>query len=125
MMKTLKLGPIRLNSSKATELAELSVILPCMEEVSLASDLEEEVTMQTLNLGSMSLTSINTSEKLPPMGHVGCASNFGKMVMGLLNVLKQGGRWTVGNLKPNGVKKGDSIQSELECGQEKNVTSCH
>ncbi|PPD84885.1 hypothetical protein GOBAR_DD18181 [Gossypium barbadense] len=44
-MKTLKLGLMRLNSSKAielTELAELSMSLPPMEEVSLASDFKEK-----------------------------------------------------------------------------------
>ncbi|KAH1107378.1 hypothetical protein J1N35_011146 [Gossypium stocksii] len=49
--KIVKLGPMRLNSRKATELAESSVRLPPIEEVSLASNLEEEVAMQTFKLG--------------------------------------------------------------------------
>ncbi|KAH1038365.1 hypothetical protein J1N35_040108 [Gossypium stocksii] len=66
-MKIVKLGPMRLNLSKATELAESSTKLSPMEEVSLTSDLEEEATMQTLKLGSMRLISIDTSEELPPL----------------------------------------------------------
>ncbi|KAH1097196.1 hypothetical protein J1N35_014117 [Gossypium stocksii] len=79
-MRTLKLGPIKLNSRKATELVESLERLPPNEEVSCASNLEE-VVMQTLKLGSMSLISIDSSEEVPPKGKVGCASEFAKMVM--------------------------------------------
>ncbi|MFQ6643201.1 hypothetical protein Gotur_017868 [Gossypium turneri] len=68
-------------SSKATELAESSARLSPIEEVSLALDSEEEVTMQTLKLGSMRLISVDTSEGLPPIREVRCASKFGKVVI--------------------------------------------
>ncbi|KAH1114046.1 hypothetical protein J1N35_007424 [Gossypium stocksii] len=80
-MKIVKLGPMRLNSSKATELAKSSTRLSPIEEVSLASDLNEETAMQTVKLGSMRLVSVDTSEGLPLMRGVGCASNFKKVVM--------------------------------------------
>ncbi|MBA0861157.1 hypothetical protein Goshw_025098 [Gossypium schwendimanii] len=80
-MKIVKLGPMKLNLSKATELAESSVRLSPIEEVSCASDSEEKVAMQTLKVESMRLTSIDTLEELTPLGKVGCASNFGKVVM--------------------------------------------
>ncbi|KAH1108004.1 hypothetical protein J1N35_011772 [Gossypium stocksii] len=80
-MKIVKLGPMKLNSSKMTELVKLLARFPLMKEVSLASNLKEEVAMQTLKLGSMRLTSINTLDELPPLGKVGCASNFGKVVI--------------------------------------------
>ncbi|KAK5820026.1 hypothetical protein PVK06_025070 [Gossypium arboreum] len=63
----MNLGLMRLNSSKATKLVESSVRLSPLEEVSLASDLEEEVAMQTLKLGLMSPISVDTLKELPPM----------------------------------------------------------
>ncbi|KAK5771886.1 hypothetical protein PVK06_048140 [Gossypium arboreum] len=76
-----KVGPIRLNSNKAMELAELSARLPTMEQVSFVSELKEEVAMLILKLGSLMLTFFDTPEELPHLGKVGCASNFGKVVM--------------------------------------------
>ncbi|KAH1039269.1 hypothetical protein J1N35_041012 [Gossypium stocksii] len=73
--------PIRLNLSKVTELVESSVRLPPMEEVSLALDLEKEVAMQNLKLGSMKLNFVDTSRELPLLREVDCASNFGKVMM--------------------------------------------
>ncbi|KAH1056798.1 hypothetical protein J1N35_034863 [Gossypium stocksii] len=37
--------------------------------------------MQTLKLGSMRPTFVDTSKELPPLDKVGCASNFGKVVI--------------------------------------------
>ncbi|KAK5812835.1 hypothetical protein PVK06_028277 [Gossypium arboreum] len=87
-MKTVKLGPMRLNLSKAMELAESSTRLPLMEEMSFASDLEEEVVIQTLKLRLMRLTSVDTSEELPPMGEVGCALNFGKVMIQVVQLTR-------------------------------------
>ncbi|MBA0625024.1 hypothetical protein Godav_010277 [Gossypium davidsonii] len=112
-MKTMKLGPIRFNLRKAMELAESSARLLPIEEVSCASDLEEEVAMQTLKLGSMRLTSVDTSEELPPFER-----------RDPFKVLKQEGQGTVGNLKPSCSIQEDSVRSELECGQKRAVASC-
>ncbi|KAH1046485.1 hypothetical protein J1N35_037269 [Gossypium stocksii] len=62
MSEMLKLGPMRLKSGKATELAESLERLPPNEEVSCASDLEEKVPVQTLKLGSMRLISAKSLE---------------------------------------------------------------
>ncbi|KAK5775137.1 hypothetical protein PVK06_043006 [Gossypium arboreum] len=78
-----------------------------MEEVSLALDSEEEVTMQTLKLGSMRLISVDKLKGLPPMREVGCASNFGKVVIEVRQLTRV-----------NAMRK-------LECGQERDATSCH
>ncbi|MBA0680376.1 hypothetical protein Goari_012080 [Gossypium aridum] len=80
-IKTVKLGLMKLNSSKTMELTELSTRLLPMEEMSFALDLEEEGTMQTLKLGLMRLTSVDTSNELPSMREVGYASKFRKMMM--------------------------------------------
>ncbi|MFQ6662553.1 hypothetical protein Gotur_030361 [Gossypium turneri] len=42
---------------------------------------------------------------------------------GPFEVLKQGGRETVGNLKPSIVNQEDSVRNKLEYGQERNITS--
>ncbi|KAH1063937.1 hypothetical protein J1N35_028924 [Gossypium stocksii] len=68
VMQMLKLGPIKLNSGKATELAELLERLPPKEEVSCASDFEEKIWMQILKLGSIRLISVESSEELPLKG---------------------------------------------------------
>ncbi|KAK5825476.1 hypothetical protein PVK06_020313 [Gossypium arboreum] len=133
-MKTVKLGPMRLNSSKAIEVDELSARLSLMEEVSLASNSEKEFVMQTLKLGSMRLISIDKPEGLSPMREVECASNFGKVVIvlrsnlltwqerkGPFEVLEQGGRETVDKAKPSIVNQEDFVRGKLECRQE----SCH
>ncbi|KAH1113491.1 hypothetical protein J1N35_006869 [Gossypium stocksii] len=101
-MQTIKLEPMRFNSIKATELARSLVRLPPMEK-----------------LGSKRLTSVDTSEELTPMGEVGYASNFGKVVM-------QVGQLTRVNAmsKPSGVNQKDSIQNESKYGQERVVASC-
>ncbi|KAK5794075.1 hypothetical protein PVK06_035269 [Gossypium arboreum] len=68
---------------KATsEHSESSEGLPPKGEVSLSSNLEEEVAMKTVKLGTMRLESSEASElaesstRLPPMGEVGGASDF-------------------------------------------------
>ncbi|MBA0876979.1 hypothetical protein Goshw_007766 [Gossypium schwendimanii] len=80
-MKTVKLGPMRINSSKATKLVESSARLSPIEEMSLESISEKEVTMQTLKLGSMRFISVDTLEGLTPLRKVGCTSSFEKVVM--------------------------------------------
>ncbi|KAG8500951.1 hypothetical protein CXB51_002950 [Gossypium anomalum] len=65
-----------------SEHGESSEGLPPKEEVSLSSNLEEEVAMKTVKLGPMRLKSSEASElaesstRLPPMGEVGGASGF-------------------------------------------------
>ncbi|MBA0715350.1 hypothetical protein Golax_014253, partial [Gossypium laxum] len=61
-METLKLGPMRLNSRKTTEFAESSARLP-------------------QGRGSMRLISVDSSDELPPIGEMSCASDFVKVVM--------------------------------------------
>ncbi|KAK5818380.1 hypothetical protein PVK06_023316 [Gossypium arboreum] len=68
---------------KATsELGESSEGFPPKEEVSLSSNLEEEVAMKTVKLGLMKFESSEASElaelstRLPPMGELGGASDF-------------------------------------------------
>ncbi|MFQ6649673.1 hypothetical protein Gotur_022897 [Gossypium turneri] len=65
-----------------SELVESSEGLLPKEEVSLSSDLEEKVAMETVKLGPMRLKLSEASElaesstRLPPMGEVGGASDF-------------------------------------------------
>ncbi|KAK5811394.1 hypothetical protein PVK06_026724 [Gossypium arboreum] len=87
-IKTVKLGIMKLNSSKTTELVESLARFPSMKEVSLASDLEEEVAMENLKLGSMRLTSVDTLDELAHLGKVGCASNIGKVVMQVIQLTR-------------------------------------
>ncbi|KAK5842933.1 hypothetical protein PVK06_005355 [Gossypium arboreum] len=56
-MKTLKLGPMRFNSSEASELAESSVRLPPMGEVDGASDFKEKEVMHVGQLTRVNATS--------------------------------------------------------------------
>ncbi|MFQ6640797.1 hypothetical protein Gotur_014946 [Gossypium turneri] len=46
-MKTVKLGPMRLKLSEASELADSSTRLPPMGEMGVASDFKEKEVMQT------------------------------------------------------------------------------
>ncbi|KHG07100.1 hypothetical protein F383_33526 [Gossypium arboreum] len=140
----------------------LEGLLP-KEEVSLSSNLEEEVAMKTVKLGLMRLKSSKASElaksstRLPPMGEVGNASDFkekevihvGQLTRvnakvhskhfdsvlhsnlltwqehrGPFEVLEQGGRETVGKAKPSVVNHEDSVRGELECGQGSDITPC-
>lgn len=52
-----------------------------MEEVSLTLNLEKKVAMQILKLESIKCISIDTSKELPPMGKVGGALNFAKVMI--------------------------------------------
>ncbi|MBA0677298.1 hypothetical protein Goari_018715 [Gossypium aridum] len=115
-MKIVKMGPIRLKSSKATELIELSVRLLPMEEVSLASDIEGEVAMQTLKLRSMRLIFVDTLEGLPPIREVGCASNFGKVVMQVGQLTRVNATRKVHSQQPDSV-----LRSNLLAWQELKV----
>ncbi|MBA0746022.1 hypothetical protein Gogos_008572 [Gossypium gossypioides] len=56
-MKTVKLGPMRLNSSEASELAELSTRLSPMGEVDDALNLKEKEVMQVGQLTRVNATS--------------------------------------------------------------------
>ncbi|MBA0727825.1 hypothetical protein Golax_000778 [Gossypium laxum] len=59
VMKAMKLGPMRPNSSKATKLSESSTRLSPMEKVRWASDSKEKVVMQVGQL-----TQVNTMRKV-------------------------------------------------------------
>ncbi|KAG8474384.1 hypothetical protein CXB51_034110 [Gossypium anomalum] len=114
-----------------SEHGESSEGLPPKEEVSLSSNLEEEVAMKTVKLGPMRLKSSEASElaesstRLPPMREVGGASGFKENeAMGPFEVLEQGGRETVGKVKPSVVNHEDSVRGELECGQGSDITPC-
>ncbi|KAK5794004.1 hypothetical protein PVK06_035193 [Gossypium arboreum] len=137
---------------KATsEHGESSEGLPPKEEVSLSSDLEEEVAMKTVKLEPMRLESSEASElaesstRFTPMGEVGGASDFkekeemhvGQLTdvlhsnlctwrerRGPFEVLEQGGRETVGKAKPSVVNHEDSVRGKLECGQGSDITPC-
>ncbi|KAK5785421.1 hypothetical protein PVK06_040005 [Gossypium arboreum] len=119
---------------KATsERKESSEGLPPKGEVSLSSNLEEEVAMKTVKLGTMRLESSKASElaesstRLPPMGEVGGASDFKEkeVIIGPFEVLEQRGRETVGKAKPSVVNHKDSVRGKLECGQGSDITPCH
>ncbi|MBA0880106.1 hypothetical protein Goshw_012270 [Gossypium schwendimanii] len=108
--------------------------IPPKEEVSLSSNLEEKVAMKTLKLGPMRFKLSEASKlaesstRLPPIREVDGASDFKeKEVMhkgqGPFEVLKQGGRETMGKAKPSVVNQEDSIPVKLECGQESDITS--
>ncbi|KAH1063820.1 hypothetical protein J1N35_028807 [Gossypium stocksii] len=107
--------------------------LPSKEEVSLSSNLEQEVVMKIVKLGPMRLKSRGASElvesltRLPPMGDVGDASDFKEKEQkrrGPFKVLEQGGQETVGKPKPSVVNQEDSVRGKLKCGQGSDITPC-
>ncbi|KAH1081355.1 hypothetical protein J1N35_021116 [Gossypium stocksii] len=147
-----------------SEQDESSEGLPPKEEVSLSSNLEEEVVMKTVKLGPMRLKSSKASElaesstRLPPMGKVGDASDFKKKEAmhegqltrvnaevhsehlksvlrsnsltwqehrGPFEVLEQGGRETGGKAKPSAMNQEDFVRGKLERGQGSDITPCH
>ncbi|KAK5838283.1 hypothetical protein PVK06_007011 [Gossypium arboreum] len=119
-MKTVKLGPMRLESSKASELAESSTRLPPMGEVGGASDFEEK---EEMHVGQ--LTRVNAKVHLKHSDSV-LHSNLctWQERRGPFEVLEQGGRETVGKAKPSVVNHEDSVRGKLECGQGSDITPC-
>ncbi|KAK5803385.1 hypothetical protein PVK06_031030 [Gossypium arboreum] len=119
-MKTVKLGPMMLKSSEASELAELSTRLPPMGEVGDASDFKGKEAMQ---VGQLTLVNVKVhSEHSDSVLHSNlltwqeCKSPF--------EVLEQEGRETVGKEKPSVVNYEDSVRGKLEYGQKSDITPC-
>ncbi|MFQ6651929.1 hypothetical protein Gotur_024046, partial [Gossypium turneri] len=105
-MKTVKLGPMRLELSKASELAESSTRLPPMGGVGGASKFEEEEVMH-----EGQLTRINAevhSEHLNSMLHSNLLT--WREHRGPFEVLEQRGRETVGKAKPSVMNQEDSVR---------------
>ncbi|MBA0850914.1 hypothetical protein Goshw_009428, partial [Gossypium schwendimanii] len=96
-MKTVKLGPMRLKLSEASELVESPTRLPPMGEVHF----EHFDSVLHSNL-------LTWKERRGPF-----------------EVLKQRGQETVGKTKPSVVNQEDSVRVKLEYGQESDITSCH
>ncbi|KAK5842325.1 hypothetical protein PVK06_004664 [Gossypium arboreum] len=100
-----------------SEHSESSEGLPPKEEVSLSSNLEEEVAIKTVKMGPMRLESSEASKlaesstRLPPIGEVGGASDF-----------KEKEVMHVGQLTRVNAK--DSVRGKLECGQGSDITPC-
>ncbi|MFQ6651994.1 hypothetical protein Gotur_024079, partial [Gossypium turneri] len=120
-MKTVKLGPIRLELSEASELAESSTRLPPMREVGGASNFEEEEVMH-----EGQLTRVNAevhSEHFNSVLHSNLLT--WRERRGPFEVLEQRGRETVGKAKPSVMNQEDSVRVKLECGQESDIASCH
>ncbi|KAH1129903.1 hypothetical protein J1N35_001281 [Gossypium stocksii] len=120
-MKTVKLGPIRLNSSEASELAESSTRLPLMGEVGNASDFKEKEVMH-----EGQLTRVNAkvhSEHLESVLHSNLLTWQERR--GPFEVIEQKGRETIGKEKPSVVNQEDSVRGKLECGQGSNITPYH
>ncbi|KAK5843186.1 hypothetical protein PVK06_005630 [Gossypium arboreum] len=108
-MKTVKLGPMRLKSSEASELAELSIRLPPIGEVGGASGFKEK---EVIHVGQ--LTRVNAkvhSEHSDSVLHSNLLT--WRERRGPFEVLKQGGRETVGKVKPSVVNHEDSIRGKI------------
>ncbi|KAH1129731.1 hypothetical protein J1N35_001109 [Gossypium stocksii] len=119
-MKIVKLGPIRLKLSEASELAESSTRLPPMGEVGDASDFKGKEVMQ-----EGQLTRVNAkvhSEHFDSVLHSNLLA--WQECRGPFEVLEQRGRETGGKAKPSVVNQEDSVQGKLEYGQESDITPC-
>ncbi|KAK5832319.1 hypothetical protein PVK06_016120 [Gossypium arboreum] len=119
-MKTVKLGPMRLVSSEASELAESLTRLPPMGEVGGASDFKEK---EVMHVGQ--LTRVNAKVHSKHSDSV-LHSNLctWRERRGPFEVLEQGGRETLGKVKPSVVNHEDSVRGKLECGQGSDITPC-
>ncbi|KAH1092289.1 hypothetical protein J1N35_019546 [Gossypium stocksii] len=120
-MKTVKLGPMRLKSNEALELAESSTRLPPMGEVGDASDFKEKEVMH-----EGQLTRVNAEVHSKHLKSV-LRSNLltWQERRGPFEVLEQGGQETVGEVKPSAVNQEDSVRGKLERGQGSDITPCH
>ncbi|KAK8269334.1 hypothetical protein V6Z12_D11G123100 [Gossypium hirsutum] len=121
VMKTLKLGPMRLKLSEVSELAESSTRLPPMGEVGGASDFKEK---EVMHVGQ--LTRVNAKVHSKHCDSVLYSNSLTwQERKGPFEVLEQRGRETVGKVKPKVVNHEDFIRAKLECGQESDIISCH
>ncbi|KAH1113657.1 hypothetical protein J1N35_007035 [Gossypium stocksii] len=117
-MNTVKLRPMRLKSSKASELTESSTKLPPMREVGDTSNFKEKEIMH-----ERQLTRVNTKVHSEHLNSV-LYSNLltWQERRGRFEVLEQRGRETVGKVKLSVVNQEDSVRGKLECGQEIDIT---
>ncbi|MFQ6622238.1 hypothetical protein Gotur_001992 [Gossypium turneri] len=111
-MKTVKLGPVRLKLSEASELAKSSTRLPPMGEVGGASDFKEK---EVMHVGQ--LTRVNAKVHSE---HCDSVLHFNLLTWqerrGPFEVLEQRGRETVGKAKRSVVNQENSVRAMLECG---------
>ncbi|MFQ6640799.1 hypothetical protein Gotur_014946, partial [Gossypium turneri] len=105
-MKTVKLGPMRLKLSEASELADSSTRLPPMGEMGVASDFKEkevmhvgQLTRVNAKVHSKHFDSVLHSNLLPWQEH-----------RGPFEVLEQRSRETVGKAKPSVVNQEDFVR---------------
>ncbi|KAH1091541.1 hypothetical protein J1N35_018798 [Gossypium stocksii] len=107
-MKTVRLGPKRLKSSEASELAESSIRLLPVGEVGNALDFKGK---EVMHRGQLTRVTAKVHS-----GHLERRGPF--------KVLEQRGRETVGKAKPSVVNQEDSIREKLEYGKVNDITPC-
>ncbi|KAH1091532.1 hypothetical protein J1N35_018789 [Gossypium stocksii] len=119
-MKTVRLGPKRLKSSEASELAESSIRLPPVGEVGNVLDFKGK---EVMHKGQLSR--VNAKVHSEHLGNV-LHSNLltWQERRGPFEVLEQRGRKTMGKAKPSVMNQQDSVREKLECGQVNDITPC-